>query len=469
MDPVLTRHSGHSDQRRLAAARERGAYEGLRTALTMSPPEIIAEVTASGLRGRGGAGFPTGRKWDFIRPRPDQPVYLLCNADESEPGTFKDRYLMERDPHLVIEGLCIAAYAIGAHTVYVYLRGEYASVGRVLEAALAEARAAGILEPALLDSSDKMGDPSLYSVLRAPGVTIRIQLGAGAYICGEETGLIQSLEGKRAYPRVRPPFPAVHGFMQQPTVVNNVETLANLPWIIQHGGGAFARIGTERSSGTKLISVCGAVNRPGVYEVEMGYPLREFLAHEAGGILQGRALKALIPGGTSVPILTADEARDVSLDYESMQRAGTMLGSGGMIVFDETAFMPRALAAIANFYAHESCGECTPCREGTGWFTSIIARLLAGEARPDDLELLLRICDNVEGRTICGLGDAAVQPVRSFLTKFRSEFDALLPRMRDSRPAWQRHGHGPRTARQGPLADEAALSEPVAGPPSARF
>jgi NADH-quinone oxidoreductase subunit F len=455
MERILTQHTGHSDQRRLSQARARGAYEALRKALSMDPSEIVAEVSASGLRGRGGAGFPTGRKWSFIHAGPDQAVRLLCNADESEPGTFKDRYLMERDPHLVLEGVCIAAYAIGAHTAHIYLRGEYASVGTVLETALAEARDAQILEPTLLDSS--------YAL------RIRIQLGAGAYICGEETGLIQSLEGKRAYPRVRPPFPAVHGYMGQPTVVNNVETLANLPWIVQHGGEAFTRLGTERSTGTKLISVCGAVNRPGVYEVEMGYPLRDFLAGEAGGILGGRVLKALIPGGTSVPVLTAAEIEGVTIDFESMQRAGTMLGSGGMIVFDDTASMPHALASIAGFYAHESCGECTPCREGTGWFNWIIARLLAGEARPDDLELLLRLCTNVEGRTICGLGDAAVQPVRSFITKFRSEFEVLLPDVRDTRADWQRHGHGPRSARYGPLAEEAAHSEPVTGLPSARL
>lgn len=455
MERILTLHADQGDQPRLAVARERGAYDGLRKALGLTRHQIIAEVTASGLRGRGGAGFPTGRKWDFIRPQPGQPVYLLCNADESEPGTFKDRYLMERDPHLVLEGLCIAAYAIGAHDVFVYLRGEYASVGSILAAALAEAGEAGILGATLLDSPYEL--------------RINLQLGAGAYICGEETGLISSLEGKRGYPRVRPPFPAVHGFGQQPTVVNNVETLANLPWIILHGGEAFATLGTERSTGTKLISVCGAVNRPGVYEVEMGYPLRDFLAREAGGILDGRALKALIPGGTSVPILTAREAEDVTLDFESMQHAGTMLGSGGMIVFDQTVAMPGALATIANFYAHESCGECTPCREGTGWFAWIIARVLAGEGRPNDLEQLLRICANVEGRTICGLGDAAVQPVRSFITKFRAEFEALLPADQDTRPDWQRHGHGPRAARHGPLGQEAAWAEPVAGPSSARL
>ncbi len=455
MERILTAQAGHDDQRTLAAARSRGAYEVLRRALDLTPQEVITAVTESGLRGRGGAGFPTGRKWAFIRPQPGQAVYLLCNADESEPGTFKDHYLLERDPHLVLEGVCIAAYAIGAHTAYIYLRGEYASLGRILESALAEARAAGLIGATLLDSS--------------VALQIRMQLGAGAYICGEETGLIQSLEGRRGYPRVRPPFPAVHGFVNQPTVVNNVETLANLPWIMTHGTDAFARIGTEKSTGTKLISVCGAVNRPGVYEVEMGYPLSEFLDHEAGGILEGRALKAVIPGGTSVPVLTAQETEGVTIDFESMQHSGTMLGSGGMIVFDETASMPHALATMADFYAHESCGECTPCREGTGWMAWIIARLLAGQGRPDDLERLLRIGNNIEGRTICGLGDAAVQPVRSIITKFRPEFEALLPAVIDSRPDWQRHEHGPRTARHGDPAREATLSEPVTGPPTARL
>jgi NADH-quinone oxidoreductase subunit F len=455
MPALLTVNTGHTDQHQVAAARTRGAYAGLEKALALRPRDVIAEVTTSGLRGRGGAGFPTGRKWSFLRPEPDHPVYLLCNADESEPGTFKDRYLLERDPHLVLEGICIAAYAIGAHTAYVYLRGEYRTVGDILARALEEARAAGIIGETLLGSS--------YAL------DIRLQLGAGAYICGEETGLIQSLEGKRGYPRVRPPFPAVHGFVDEPTVVNNVETLANLPWIMREGGAAFAGIGTPQSPGTKLISVCGAVNRPGVYEVDMGYPLAEFLAREAGGILNGRVLKALIPGGTSVPILASADVAGVALDYESMRKAGTLLGSGGMIVFDDTTSMPQALANIAGFYAHESCGECTPCREGTGWFRWILERLLAGQGRADDLDRLLRLCDLVEGRTICGLGDAAVQPVRSFVAKFRPEFEALLPTTMDIRPEWQRHGHAPRTARHGPPAQEAAASEPVTGPPAARY
>jgi NADH-quinone oxidoreductase subunit F len=455
MTPILTANTGYADQPTLGAARARGAYRGLEKALTMRPQDVVAEVTASGLRGRGGAGFPTGRKWGFLRPEPGHPVYLLCNADESEPGTFKDRYLMERDPHLVLEGIAIAAYAIGAHIAYIYLRGEYRAVGDILSRALDEARASGIIEDTLIGSSYPL--------------QVRLQIGAGAYICGEETGLIQSLEGKRGYPRVRPPFPAVHGFVDEPTVVNNVETLANVPWILREGGAAFAQRGTEHSPGTKLISVCGAVNRPGVYEVDMGYAVAAFLSKEAGGVLEHRALKALIPGGTSVPLLTAAEVSGVTLDFESMRQAGTLLGSGGMIVFDETADMPHALANIAGFYAHESCGECTPCREGTGWFRWILERLLAGQGRPDDLERLLRLCDLIEGRTICALGDAAVQPVRSFVTKFRPEFEALLPKTIDTRPQWQRHGHAPRTARHGPPAEEAAASEPVTGPPTARY
>ncbi len=450
MPDFLTRHIKDPGQRKLATAVQKGAYEGLRRALTMSRQEVVAEIDASGLRGRGGAGFPTGRKWSFIHAREGQSVYLLCNADESEPGTFKDHYLMAFDPHLVLEGVAIGAYAIGAHQAYIYLRGEYASVAATLGEALSEATDAGILGPNCLGSDFDL--------------RIALQLGAGAYICGEETGLIQSLEGKRAYPRVRPPFPAVHGFLREPTVVNNVETLASAARIMAEGAEAYTKLGTKQSAGTKLISVSGAVERPGIYEVEMGYPLMEFLAHEAGGIPLGRRLKGIIPGGTSVPILTADEAAPLTIDYESMQSAGTMLGSGGMIVFDEDTRMPHALLRIAEFYAHESCGECTPCREGTGWMAWVLRRLLAGEGRPGDLELLLRVGDNIEGRTICGLGDASVQPVRSFIQKFRPEFEALEPAGMDW-PAWQIHGHGPRTGRFGPPVEEAARSQPVEGSP----
>ncbi len=450
MADFLTRHTKDPAQKKLDTARGRGAYEGFRRALAMSRQEVVAEIDASGLRGRGGAGFPTGRKWSFIHAKEGQSVYLLCNADESEPGTFKDHHLMTFDPHLVLEGVAVGAYAIGAHRAYIYLRGEYASIAETLAAALREATAAGIIGQSCLGSG--------YDL------SVGLQLGAGAYICGEETGLIQSLEGKRAYPRVRPPFPAVHGFLREPTVVNNVETLACAARIMAEGAEAFARLGTRQSAGTKLISVSGAVERPGVYEVEMGYPLMQFLSHEAGGISGGRRLKAIIPGGTSVPVLTAEEAAPLTIDYESMLSAGTMLGSGGMIVFGDGTSMPHALLRIAEFYAHESCGECTPCREGTGWMAWVLRRLLAGEGSPGDLGLLLRVGDNIEGRTICGLGDASVQPVRSFIRKFRQEFEALAP-LPVAFPAWQLHGHGPRTGRFGPPVEEAAQSQPVEGPP----
>jgi NADH-quinone oxidoreductase subunit F len=452
MAQYLTRNALDPAQRELQTALRAGAYLGFKQALSLPPQEVVAEIDASGLRGRGGAGFPTGRKWSFIHAKEGQTVYLLCNADESEPGTFKDHYLIERDPHLVLEGVAIGAYAIGAHRAYIYMRGEYASLAETLAAALREAMAADIIGPNCMNSG--------YDL------RITIQLGAGAYICGEETGLIQSLEGRRAYPRVRPPFPAVHGFLQEPTVVNNVETLACAARIMAEGAEAFKDHGTGRSAGTKLISVSGAVERPGVYEVELGYPLMEFLQGEAGGIRGGRGLKAIIPGGTSVPVLTAEEAAPLTIDYESMQSAGTMLGSGGMIVFGDDTSMPQALLRIAEFYAHESCGECTPCREGTGWMAWVLRRLLAGEGRPGDLGLLLRVGDNIEGRTICGLGDASVQPVRSFIRKFRPEFEALLPEPVQA-VAWQSHGHGPRTGRFGPPAEEATRSEAVDGPPTA--
>ena len=326
------------------------------------------------------------------------------------------------------------------------------TITRVLE----EARAEGLLGPDILQSGRS--------------VDITVVTGAGAYICGEETGLMESLEGKRAYPRVRPPFPAVRGFAGRPTVVNNVETLANLPWIIRHGAQAFRAVGTSDSSGTKLVSLSGCINRPGVYEVPMGYSLMQLLEEEGGGLPPGRRLKAVIPGGTSVPVLTGDEARSVTIDFESMRAVGTLLGSGGMIVFDDSVSMPQMLGTISHFYATESCGECTPCREGTGWMDAIVARLLNGHPQSDDLDRLLRIANNIEGRTICGLGDAAVQPVRSFVSKFRPEFEALIQNAAPSeQPEWQGHGHGPRTARYGPLADEARRSEPVSGRPTYRW
>lgn len=456
MPNILTEYTSDADQGELRAAERRGAYRAWREVIRRDPREVIAEIAKSGLRGRGGAGFPTGRKWGFLHYDPARPPYLLCNADESEPGTFKDHWLLEHNPHQVIEGLLIAAHAIQAPEVFLYMRGEYISLLPFVGKAIEEARAAGFVGPDILGSGKS--------------IDIVIVLGAGAYICGEETGLMESLEGKRAYPRVRPPFPAIYGFNGRPTVVNNVETLANLPWIIQHGAAAFREVGTTDSPGTKLISLSGAITKPGVYEVPMGYSLEQLLWDKGGGPLPGRQFKAIIPGGTSVPILTIEEIAGVTIDFESMQQARTLLGSGGMIIFDDSASMPHMLQSISHFYATESCGECTPCREGTGWMAAIVDRLVNGEGRVADLERLLRVAGNIEGRTICGLGDAAVQPVRSFVSKFRSEFEALLNPIREPAGAdWQAHGHGPRTARQGLVSEEIIRSEPVMGLPTYRL
>jgi NADH-quinone oxidoreductase subunit F len=411
MNKILLVNIDKPDQTSMARYKERGGYKALEKALTMEPPAIIDEVKSSGLRGRGGAGFPTGMKWGFVPRNTGKPTYLLCNADESEPGTFKDRILMERDPHLLIEGMAIACYGLGCHLSYIYLRGEYEFIAHIMQRALDEAYEAGILGPSVMGKDFAL---DLY-----------LHLGQGAYICGEETSLIESLEGYRGYPRIKPPFPATHGFLASPTVVNNVETLCALPWIITNGGAAHAAIGTEKSKGTKLFSVSGHVNKPGVYEVDMGYPLLDFINNEAGGIPNGRSLKAVIPGGSSVPVLTAAECEGVLLDYESLLKAGSMLGSGGMIVLDDSTKMPEVLSVIAEFYAHESCGQCTPCREGTGWAAKILRNLVAGKGKLTDINLLLKIADMMEGKTICPLADADVMPIRSFVTKFRSEFEAL--------------------------------------------
>lgn len=411
MTKILLVNTDQPDQTNINAYRERGGYKALEKTLTMEPAAIIDEVKASGLRGRGGAGFPTGMKWGFVPRNTGKPTYLLCNADESEPGTFKDRILMERDPHLLIEGMAIACLALNCHLSYIYLRGEYEFIGHTLQRALDEAYEAGILGPSIMDKDFAL---DLY-----------LHLGQGAYICGEETSLIESLEGNRGYPRIKPPFPATHGFLGCPTVVNNVETLCALPWIITNGAAAHSAIGTEKSKGTKLFSVSGHVNKPGVYEVDLGYPLLDFINNEAGGIRDGRKLKAVIPGGSSVPVLTAAECEGVLLDYESLLKAGSMLGSGGMIVLDDSTKMPEVLSVIADFYGHESCGQCTPCREGTGWAAKILRNIVAGKGKSTDIDLLLKIVDMMEGKTICPLADADVMPIRSFVTKFRSEFEEL--------------------------------------------
>ena len=374
------------------------------------PAEVIEEVKKSGLRGRGGAGFPTGMKWSFVPRDSEKPKYLVCNADESEPGTFKDRYLVEHEPHMLLEGIAIASYAINAHSAYIYIRGEFAHGAQVLEEAIAEAEAKNLLGEKILGSS--------YDL------QVTVHRGAGAYICGEETGLLESLEGKRGWPRLKPPFPAVVGAFKSPTVVNNVETLANLPLIFTRGAEWFAAIGPNpKNTGPKLYCVSGHVNRPGLYEFPMGKNLKELIYEECGGIRGGKKLKAVIPGGSSVPVLRADQI-DVSMDYEALAAAGSMLGSAGVIVMDEDACMVNALYNLERFYAHESCGQCTPCREGTTWMVKILKRLEMGGGRPEDLPLLEDIARHINFRTICPLGDAAAMPAASFLKQFRDEFAA---------------------------------------------
>ena len=409
---ILTANWGVPDAHTLAVARSRGVYSRLPTALAMAPAAVTQVVKDSGLRGRGGAGFPTGMKWSFVpsvEKRGGKPVYLLCNADESEPGTFKDRYCLWLDPHLMIEGMIIAAHAIGCTSGYVYLRGEFRYIYDRLWEAIHEARAAGLLGKNILGTGV---DFQLYA-----------HLGAGAYICGEETALISSLEGEKGQPKLKPPFPAVEGAWHCPTIVNNVETLAAVPWIIEHGAAAYKAIGTEKSPGTKLFSCSGHIRRPGVYEVPLGYPMRDLLEKECGGLLPGRTLKAVIPGGSSVPVMTADEVYKCTMDYESINTvAGSYLGSGGFIVMDDTTDMVEALTNLLRFYAHESCGQCTPCREGCGWMYHILTRVRDRCATPEDLATLKDLADNIHSRTICFFGASAAMPVQSFLAKFRSEF-----------------------------------------------
>ncbi len=414
---ILLDNVGVENSHRLEVYRARGGYEAAEKTLKgMKPEEVVAVVKDSGLRGRGGAGFPTGVKWGFVPQNSGKPVYLLVNADESEPGTFKDRDILDHDPHKMIEGIIIASYAVNCHDAFIYIRGEYGWLVDRVQAAVDEAYAAGLL------GKDILGTGYDLEVI--------VHRGAGAYICGEETGLINSLEGKKGQPRIKPPFPAVVGFLDSPTVVNNVETIATLPWILQHGAEEYRSIGTEKSPGTKLFSLSGPVKRPGVYELPLGTPLRELIFGEeyGQGMLPGIELKACIPGGSSVPVLTAEETMAAKLDYESLAEMGTMLGSGGCIVIGDDAKMPEVLKVLLQFYHHESCGQCTPCREGTGWLDKILGRMLAGEGRPRDLELIERLCQNMAGLTICVLSDAAVMPARSFITKFHDEFAALLPK-----------------------------------------
>lgn len=391
--------------------KKNGGYIQLAKALKMQPQAIIDEVKASGLRGRGGAGFSTGMKWGFL-PKNNEPRYLLCNADEGEPGTFKDRMMMEKAPHQLIEGMIISGFAISSKKSYIYIRGEYRDSINILETAIQEAYKAGYLGKNILGSGFDH-DLDIYR-------------GAGAYICGEETGMISSLEGLKGQPKLKPPFPAVQGYLKKPTIVNNVETLAAVKYIIRDGAQGYRKYGTEKSAGTKLFSLSGNVNKPGNYEVPLGYPLKDMIHVLGGGIKGGKKLKAVIPGGSSAPVLTAEEAMRANLDYEALAQMGTMLGSGAIIVIDDSNCAVECLANLMHFYHHESCGQCTPCREGTGWLDKITSSILAGKGRMQDIELLLKIADNMKGKTICALSDAAALPVLSFVPKFRDEFEFFV-------------------------------------------
>jgi len=396
-----------------------GGYEGVRRAVSMDPEAVIAEVKASGLQGRGGAGFPTWIKWSGLRGNPPGPRYVVCNADEGEPGTFKDRELMLRLPHMVVEGIAIAGYATGACRGFIYIRGEFTESARAVRRAMDEAYERGYLGPGMAGSEATFD--------------LHVHMGAGSYECGEETALMSSLMGERGQPRAKPPhapLPVVSGLWGRPTLINNVETYACVPHILRRGGAWYASLGTERSKGTKIFSVSGHVRKPGNYEIELGTPLSELIGM-AGGVVGG-ALKAVIPGGSSVPILTASMCEGLALDYDSCRAAGTMLGSGGCMVFNDRTDIVKLMCATARFYAHESCGKCTPCREGTRWMYRIYQRIMRGDGRPGDADLLVSICNNIDGRSYCPLGDAAAWPIRASVERYREEYDY-----------WVQHGRSP--------------------------
>jgi NADH-quinone oxidoreductase subunit F len=394
----------------LSVYEQRGGYDSLRKALRMTPQEVLDELEASGLRGRGGAGFQMGKKVSFL-PRGAIEKYLVCNADESEPGTFKDRELMQKNPHLLIEGLIIASFAAGTARSFIYIRGEYSHQADVLDAALVEAREAGYIGEHILGSEHSL--------------SLVVHRGAGAYICGEETGLLDSLEGKRGNPRLKPPFPANQGLYQGPTLINNVETLSTVPAIMRMGGAEYAELGTATSTGTKLVSVSGHVQKPGNYEIELGIPSREIIYGLAGGPPEGRAVKCWFPGGSSAPVLTGDDL-DVPYDFDSLAKAGSMLGSGAIIVVDDSTPILDVALKVAKFYRHESCGKCTPCREGTNWTVKMLERIERGEATPMDLEIMSSVQENIIGHCLCVLGDAMAMPIGSMIAKFRDELEAHM-------------------------------------------
>jgi len=403
---------GIPDLHKINVYEKEGGYGALKKALGMKPDDVIEEVKKSNLRGRGGACFPAGLKWSFMPKNSEKPKYLCVNADEGEPGTFKDREIIEHNPHALIEGTLIASYAMGVTTAYVYIRGEYVKWMKILEAAIEEAYDKKYIGKNIAGSK--------YSV------DMYVHRGAGAYICGEESSLMNSLEGERGYPRVKPPFPAQYGLWGCPTTINNVETLANVPVIIKNGADWYVKIGVEKHPGTLLYGVSGHVNNPGVFELPTGVLLTDLIYKYGGGVRGGKKLKAVIPGGSSTPILRGDSIEGVRMDADSLMKAGSSIGTGGVIVMDEDTDIPDVLERISRFYHHESCGQCTPCREGTGWMEKIIKRINRGDGKMEDLDVLLDVANNIEGNTICALGDAAAWPVQSAIKRFREEFEAKI-------------------------------------------
>ena len=418
---VLSARFDIPDANTIEVAKKHGAYATLEKVFAMQPEEIIELVKASGLRGRGGAGFPTGLKWSFLPKNIDKPVYLAVNSDESEPATFKDRYILVRDPHSLIEGIIICCYAIKSHAAYIYIRGEYTTQVKVLQAAIDEAYAAGYLGESVAGTDFKLD--------------VTVHRGAGAYVCGEETALLESIEGRKGQPRSKPPFPAVEGLYGCPTIINNVQSIASLPFILTNGPDAYKAFGTEKSPGTHLFGISGLVKRPGMYELPLGLPLLEVIDKVAGGVRDGRNLKGVIPGGSSTPVLTPEEAQTVTLDYESMAAHKTMFGSGGIVVLDDTVDMVKLVENLISFYHHESCGQCTPCREGLGWMLKIVKKIIRGEGSTADIDLLTELCDNIEMKTVCVLSAACTMSTRSYLNKFRHEFEAYVTNSAPSQAA----------------------------------
>ena len=416
---ILSAKFDIKDAHKIKVAKKHGAYTTLDKLFAMKPEEVIEEVKNSGLRGRGGAGFPAGVKWGFLPKDTGKPVYLAVNSDESEPATFKDRYILVKDPHMMIEGIIICSYAIGSHETYIYIRGEYTTQVKALQAAIDEAYKAGYLGDTVDGHDFKLN--------------VTVHRGAGAYVCGEETALLESIEGKKGQPRSKPPFPAVAGLYGCPTIINNVQSIASLPFIMEKGADAYKAYGTEKSPGTHLFGISGHVEKPGMYELPLGLPILDVIDKVTGGVWKGRKLKAVIPGGSSTPVLLPEEAKTVTLDYESMAEHKTMFGSGGIVVLDETVDMVALVKNLIDFYHHESCGQCTPCREGLGWMLKIIKKILGGEGSMDDINLLRELCDNIEMKTVCVLSAACTMPVRSYLDKFRHEFEAYIKE--DASPA----------------------------------